>query len=194
MEKKRVLQSDFYDRPTLSVARDLLGKSLVRRFEDGSQKELSIHEVEAYDGFDDRASHASRGKTLRTSVMFGPPGFYYVYLCYGIHWLLNIVTGPEEFPAAILLRGAGSFSGPARLTKGIGIDGAYNRKDATGGSDLWLEDRGIHLTEAEVERGPRIGVSYAGPEWAGKPYRFLWKEMAERYDRRNKRIRKNALK
>ena len=189
IERNRPLPVEFYNRPTLEVARDLLGQSLVRRFEDGSRAEFPIHEVEAYDGFDDRASHASRGVTPRTSVMFGPPGFFYVYLCYGIHWLLNIVTGPEEYPAAILIRGAGVYSGPARLTKGLDIDGGFNRKCATGGSDLWLEDRGVRLADSEIERTPRVGVHYAGPEWAGKPYRFLWKEMAELYlpNRRRKR-------
>src|SRR5699024_7475207 len=88
---------------------------------------------------------------------------------------------PEDYPAAILIRGAGDFSGPARLTKGIGIDGTYNRKDATGGCDLWLEDRGIELSDADVTRTPRIGVDYAGVEWAGKPYRFLWTERAGNY-------------
>lgn len=176
---RQILPNEFYNRPTLDVTRDLLGKYLVRRFEDGRETALPIHEVEAYDGFDDRASHASRGVTPRTSVMYGPPGFFYVYFCYGIHWLLNIVVGPEEYPAAILIRGAGAYSGPARLTKALGIDGDYNRREAKQSENLWFEDRGTRLGTKEISRTPRIGVAYAGPEWSAKPYRFLWTEMAE---------------
>src|SRR5690625_441950 len=164
IERNRLLPVEFYDRPTLEVARDLLGQSLVRRFEDGSRAEFPIHEVEAYDGFDDRASHASRGVTPRTSVMYGPPGFFYVYFCYGIHWLLNVVVGPKDYPAAVLIRGAGSHSGPARLTKALGIDGTCNRQNATGDFNVWFEDRGVRLSLSDVARAPRIGVAYAGPE------------------------------
>lgn len=181
MERKRyILPADFYERPTLEVTRDLLGKFLVRRLEDGSETGLPIHEVEAYDGFDDRASHAHKGVTPRTAVMYGPPGFFYVYFCYGIHWLLNVVTGPENYPAAILIRGAGPLSGPARLTKALGVDGSHNRTAATGPGDLWIEDRGLSPPSTEISRTPRIGVGYAGPEWSVKPYRFVWTEMVGR--------------
>jgi len=169
-----LLGVDFYDRPTLVVAGDLLGKFLVRRFEDGREIALPIHEVEAYDGLEDRASHAHRGITPRTRVMYGPPGVFYVYFCYGVHWLLNVVTGEEGYPAAVLIRGAGPFVGPARLTKGLSITGVHNTRAATGREELWLEDRGLTPPGNEVERTPRIGVDYAGPEWAAKPYRFLW--------------------
>lgn len=171
---RQILPTEFYDRPTLEVARDLLGKFLVRRREDGTETALAISEVEAYDGFEDRASHAHRGVTPRTSVMFGPPGVFYVYFCYGIHWLLNVVTGPETYPAAVLIRGAGHLTGPARLTKALAVDGGHNRMDATTGEQLWIENRGLVAPERELSRTPRIGVAYAGPEWAAKPYRYLW--------------------
>lgn len=180
MEGRRtILATDFYERPTLEVTRDLLGKYLVRRTPDGSETALPIREVEAYDGFDDLASHARRGLTPRTSVMYGPPGFFYVYLCYGIHWLLNVVTGPEDYPAAVLIRGAGMFSGPARLTKALGIDGGHNRTAATARGDLWIEDWGLLPPAGEISRTPRIGVAYAGPEWSVKPYRFVWSGSVE---------------
>lgn len=174
LREGEILGAGFYDRPTLEVAEDLLGKFLVRRLEDGRVVSLPIHEVEAYDGFEDRASHAARGRTPRNAVMFGPPGYFYVYLCYGIHWLLNIVAGPEDFPAAVLIRGAGPYVGPARLTKGLEVDRSFNLRSAVEGESLWVEDRGLVPPSDEVERTPRIGVDYAGPEWAGKLYRMVW--------------------
>lgn len=175
MEKSgKILPARFYDRPTLEVTRDLLGKYLVRRMDDGSEIAVRIHEVEAYDGFEDRASHAHRRETPRTSVMYGPPGFFYVYFCYGIHWLLNIVAGPERYPAAILIRGAGDFRGPARLTKALGVNGTHNKTAATARGELWVEDRGEAPSPGEIVRAPRVGIAYAGPEWAAKPYRFIW--------------------
>lgn len=173
--RRRILKKSFYDRPTLEVAEDLLGKFLVRRFDDGSEVAAPIHETEAYDGFEDKASHAHRGVTARNSVMYGPPGYFYVYLCYGMHWLLNVVTGPENYPAAILIRGAGKFSGPARLTKNLHVDKAFNQSPAVSGEGLWIEDRGLRISPEEIERTPRIGVNYAGPVWSKKHYRFVWK-------------------
>jgi DNA-3-methyladenine glycosylase len=109
--------------------------------------------------------------TPRNAVMFGPAGHWYVYLCYGIHWMLNIVTGPEGVPAAVLLRGAGRFTGPGRVTRGLRIDRARNGRAACRRSGLWLE-RGGPVPRGLVRRTPRIGVGYAG-EWAEKPLRFV---------------------
>ena len=139
---------------------------------DGSIERWPICEVEAYDGPEDKACHAHRGKTPRNAVMFGPAGVWYVYLCYGVHNLLNIVTGPEDFPAAVLIRGAGNVYGPGRVTKAIGIDCEQNQKPSTPNTGLWLESSGISLPESAIEATTRIGIDYAGPEWAGKPYRF----------------------
>lgn len=174
--KRTVLGAEFYDRPTLEVARGLLGKFLVRQPADGREIAVAIHETEAYDGFEDKASHAHRGVTPRNSVMYGPPGYFYVYICYGMHWLLNVVTGPNEFPAAVLIRGAGEYVGPARLTKNLSIDRAFNRQKATERKGLWIEDRGLRPRPKEIELTPRIGVNYAGPEWSRKHYRFVWPE------------------
>jgi DNA-3-methyladenine glycosylase len=101
------------------VARELLGKFLVREVTEESA--LMVTEVEAYDGPADLASHAARGRTPRNTVMFGEPGVWYIYLCYGVYWLANIVTGPPDYPAAILIRGVEGVSGPGRLTRHLGI-------------------------------------------------------------------------
>ncbi len=175
MPESRVLEDVFFARRTPLVARELLGKYLVGRL-DGDPVALPITETEAYDGPRDRACHAHRGKTPRNAVMFGPPGHWYVYLCYGVHCLLNIVTGPEGYPAAVLIRGAGPVSGPGRLTRHYGIDRALDRVRAEPAGGLWIEDRGVRVPRSRIERTPRIGIGYAGPEWSAKPYRFVWNE------------------
>lgn len=131
-----------------------------------------ITEVEAYDGFEDKASHASRGKTDRNQVMFGEAGRFYVYFTYGMHWLLNIVTGKENYPAAVLIRGVEGVSGPARLTKKLKIGKRFNGLKAVPKNGLWFEDRGVKIESSRIKRTPRVGVDYAG-KWAGKLYRFL---------------------
>jgi DNA-3-methyladenine glycosylase len=165
------LSADFFARPTLSVAADLLSCTLCRQL----GNEIICHQIletEAYDGPDDKASHAHRGETPRASVMFGPPGVWYVYLCYGVHWLLNIVTGPESYPAAVLIRGVAGTSGPGRLTRQLNVNGAHNRLPATPEHGLWIA-KGAELDPSCIQRTPRIGVGYAGPDWANRPYRFV---------------------
>lgn len=165
------LDAAFFDRPADRVARDLLGASLVVRGDDGGVTRHVVHETEAYLGSHDLACHGARGMTQRNAVMFGPAGHWYVYLCYGIHWMLNIVTGAEGVPAAVLLRGAGRFVGPGRVTRGLGIDHAVNGLAAGRRAGLWLE-RGGPVPARLVRRTPRVGVGYAG-EWAEKPLRFV---------------------
>jgi len=169
---RRVRRKTFFNRDALAVARDLLGDSLCRRGPDGTITRLSINEVEAYLGPEDRACHAHIGRTRRTEVMFRPAGIWYIYLCYGIHWLANVVTGPENFPAAVLLRGAGEFDGPGKLTKGLGVTGEYNDRRATRASGFWIE-AGPDVPENEVTRTPRIGIDYAGPDWSQRPLRLV---------------------
>jgi len=174
---RKVLTKTFFNRKTLTVAQELLGKYLVRKI--GKREvALKIIEVEAYDGPGDLASHASHGKTERNKIMFGPASNFYVYFTYGIHWMLNVVTGPKDYPAAILIRGAGDISGPARLTKFLRITGKMNNKPAEPMSGLWFEDRGELINKRNIKRTPRIGVNYAGEVWAKKPYRFVLKEKA----------------
>lgn len=163
-------------RRTVALARHLVGKILARRRPDGTVARHRITEVEAYDGENDRACHASKGRTKRTEVMYRPGGVWYVYLCYGVHEMLNLVTGPADYPAAVLIRGVEGISGPGRLTRRLAIDRRLNGADAIRVSGLWIEDDGLKPPRGALRTGPRIGVDYAGPEWAGKPWRF-WVEV-----------------
>ena len=168
-----VLPQAFFDRPTVEVARDLLGKNLVRVV--GRERiALPITEVEAYDGFKDKASHAHKGATARNVVMFGEAGYWYVYLVYGMHWMLNIVTGPHDYPAAILIRSAEGVVGPGLLTKHFLIDKTHNGVRSVLTEGLFIEESGIVVPPREIVKTPRIGVTYAGPVWSQKPYRFVW--------------------
>jgi DNA-3-methyladenine glycosylase len=195
----KVLPPAFFDRPTSVVAKELLGKFLVRRIGGPSTSpvrslrtsngassgyktlRVMITDVEVYDGFHDRASHASRGKTKRNEIMFGPAGYWYVYFTYGMHWMLNIVTREQEYPAAILIRAAFDLenkklvNGPARLTKFLSIDGTLNNRLARRASDLWIEDEEIRNQKTIIKSGPRIGINYAGKYWTNKKLRF-WME------------------
>lgn len=173
MSVGRALGPSAFGGPVLEASRDLLGKVLVTRAGDA----LPITEVEAYGGPEDLASHARSGPTDRNRPMFGPPGHWYVYLCYGIHWMLNVVTGPEDQASAVLLRGAVGVTGPGRLTKRLGVTGALSGCPMTEASGLWIEDRGFRVPRTRVRRTPRIGVDYAGA-WARRPYRFLIEEEA----------------
>ncbi len=167
----RPLERGFSARPALVVARELLGKYLVRRVGD-ELIDAVITETEAYVGPHDLACHASKGRTARTEVMFGPAGHWYVYFIYGMHWMLNAVTDDEGYAAAVLIRGAGDWNGPAKLTKALSIDKAFNGQPAVPDAGLWVEDRGPAIARWRVRRTPRIGVDYSGP-WAAKPYRFV---------------------
>jgi DNA-3-methyladenine glycosylase len=172
MPSGRILEADFFARPTALVARELLGMALVRR--QGRARRCSmIIETEAYLGPHDLASHSSRGRTARTEVMFGPAGRFYVYRIYGLHWMLNIVTGGNGRGAAVLIRGIACASGPARLTAAMNIDGSFTGLRADPRTGLWFEDTGACLRNRDVLRTPRIGVDYAGPIWAQKKLRYV---------------------
>lgn len=190
-----ILPQKFFNRPTLKPAQELLGKFLVRGMR-GKTIEGMITEVEAYVGPEDKASHASRGKTKRTEVMFSQPGHWYVYMIYGMYYCLNVVTEKENYPAAILLRSISNINkplrsyknvydekpmeikGPGRLCKYFKIDGStwltINKKSAAKKTGLWIEDRGIKISPSQIKRGKRIGVDYAG-KWKHKPWRFYLK-------------------
>lgn len=178
--KRQPLARSFYERPTLTVAKELLGKYLVSQ-SDGGLLAGRIVEVEAYVGPEDRASHASRGKTKRTEVMFGKAGITYVYLIYGMYHCFNIVTEQEGYPAAILVRAVELESGelvdgPGRLCRRFDISRTHTWHDLTLGKRLWLEDRDDKIAPRMIARAPRIGVDYAG-EWAKKPWRFRLKSL-----------------
>jgi len=171
------LGRSFYERPTLDVARDLLGRTLCRSIPgEGRTLRGRIVEVEAYDGPLDRASHARSGVTPRTRPMFEPGGIAYVYLVYGMHHCLNVVTGEAGYPAAVLIRAAEApspdenASGPGRLSRVFRIDRVLDGASLVG-RELWLE-AGTPVPDSAVRRTPRIGVDYAGA-WARRRYRFL---------------------
>lgn len=158
---------------TVALARWLLGKHLVRRLDDGRVEARRIVETEAYDGECDLACHARAGRTGRTAVMYEPGGVWYVYLCYGVHEMLNLVVGPRDWPAAVLIRGVEGAVGPGRLTRALGIDRRLNRQSACDpASGLWIKDRGEKVPRHAVTVSARVGVDYAGPIWAAKPWRF----------------------
>ena len=170
----KILPQSYFTRPTVTVARSLIGKYLVR-VSQGRRFEGKIVEVEAYVGPEDKACHASKGRTLRTDVMFGPEGIAYVYLIYGMYHCLNVVTERVGFPSAVLIRAieldGELIDGPGKLCRALQIDRRLNRADLTSGESLWFEDRGEAVGRGSVEVHPRVGVDYAG-EWAKKPWRF----------------------
>lgn len=157
---------EFFHRPCLEVARDLVGKVLVF-----GGRRLRISETEAYCGESDTACHASKGRTKRTEVLYMDAGTVYVYLCYGVHWLLNIVTGEEEQPEAVLIRACADAPGPGRLTKALGITGDLNRTSVVDGT-LWVEDDGF---VCEIQTDKRVGIGYASQEDQDRLWRFIMK-------------------
>jgi DNA-3-methyladenine glycosylase len=172
---KRVIRpTELQDANTVALARWLLGKVLVRTVAN-ERNALIITEVEAYHTERDLACHASKGRTKRTEVMYQPGGRWYVYLCYGVHEMLNLVTGPADHPAAILIRGVEGLVGPGRLTKRLAIDRTLNNQSAAPANGLHLEDHGVVVPRRAIVAGPRVGVDYAGRVWAAKPWRFQLK-------------------
>lgn len=162
----------FHARKTVVFARWLLGKFLVRRLPDGREEARMILETEAYCGESDLACHARAGRTKRTEVLYGEGGVWYVYLCYGIHEMLNLVVGPRDWPEAILIRGVEGAIGPGRVTKTLAIDRRLNATTAEPSSGLWLEDRNVRLPRTMIKVTPRIGIDYSGPIWSAKHWRF----------------------
>ncbi|HZW77477.1 MAG TPA: DNA-3-methyladenine glycosylase [Flavobacteriaceae bacterium] len=165
----RLKKEYFRANNALVLAEDLLGKILVRDFGDGDSLRLKIIETEAYLGMEDRGNHASKGRTPRTEIMFTEGGVVYAYLIYGMHWLLNIVTGPADNPEAVLIRGVEGVIGPGRVGKLIGLDRSFYGEDLETSERLWIEDG---EKEGKIVTSPRIGIDYAGEIWKNKPWRF----------------------
>jgi len=163
------LSKDFYTRDVLEVAPDLPGKILVIKLAGGSFQRLKITEVEAYRGSEDKACHASKGRTSRTEIMFHEGGRLYIYLIYGMYWMLNIVTADKNIPQAVLIRGVDGFYGPGKLTKSLGIDKSFYGEDLVLSDRIWVEDTGIIES---VKNGPRIGIDYAGEYWKSRLWRY----------------------
>ena len=158
------LTETFFRRPCLEVARDLVGKVLVC-----GDKRLRISETEAYCGEADTACHAHKGRTKRTEVMYMEAGTIYVYLCYGMHWMLNIVTGEVDAPEAVLIRACVDADGPGKLTRKLGITGEYNRQHICRREDLYMEDDGFRCG---ITADKRVGIGYASREDQDKLWRF----------------------
>lgn len=165
------LHKSFFLRDVLEVAPDLLGKYLVRKFPNGNIEKYLITETEAYRGEEDLACHASKGRTPRTEVMYHKGGLVYVYLIYGMYWMLNIVTGNENNPQAVLIRGIKDFNGPGKLTKHLQIDKSFYGEDLNSSNRLWVEDN-LNHAPFEILKSKRIGIDYAGDIWKNKLWRF----------------------
>lgn len=168
--QKRIPKSWFHSHDALFVAENLIGKTLVRKFENGEVFRFPIVETEAYLGPEDLACHASKGKTLRTSVMFQEGGLVYVYLIYGMYWMLNFVTGKEDHPQAVLIRGIEDCIGPGRLGRFLQLDKSFYGEDLETSGRIWLEDS---KHDGKIISTPRIGIDYAGEIWKNKPWRFV---------------------
>jgi DNA-3-methyladenine glycosylase len=166
------LGRQFFLGDAVTVARMLPGMDIVMDSEDVPVHYM-ITETEAYLGEEDRACHASKGRTKRTEVMYLDGGHLYIYFVYGMHWMMNIVTGPENNPQAVLIRGVSAFSGPGRVTSGLGINRSFNGEDLTASQRIWIEDNGHR---PDIIAGPRIGIGYAGEPWVSKPWRFMIKK------------------
>ena len=162
----------FFTRDVLLVAPELIGKRLAIRSANGHICRYVITETEAYRGSDDKACHASKGKTARTEVMYRKGGSVYVYFVYGMYWMLNFVAGEKENPQAALIRGIEGFNGPGKLTKALKIDGSYYGEDLTTSNRIWVEDTGI---KPDIKTGPRIGIDYSGEPWKSKKWRYSLK-------------------
>ena len=168
----RRLAEEDYSPDAVTVAKALVGAWLCRRLEDGTILRRRITETEAYCGEEDTACHAHKGRTARTDVMFAAGGRAYIYLCYGMHEMLNVVTGREGHPEAVLVRGVEGAEGPGKLTKLFKIDRSLNREDLVTSDRLWLESDG---SRAGFTASPRIGIAYASPRDQKRKWRFTLK-------------------
>jgi len=164
------LPNSFFTRDVLDVAPDLLGKTLVRKSNQDILQKYIITEVEAYRGVEDLACHASKGRTPRTDIMFQEGGSIYVYLIYGMYWMLNFVTEKEGVPQAALIRGIEGFDGPGKLTKALNIDKSFYGENMFTSDRLWIEDG---MVDVKYKTTPRIGIDYAGEIWKNKPWRYI---------------------
>jgi len=167
--------SDFFIRDVLEVAPELIGKWLVRVPVQGPVVRSRITEVEAYRGEQDLACHARTGRTTRTEIMYHEGGHLYIYLIYGMYWMLNIVSGPVDDPQAVLIRGLHDVSGPGRLTRYLKIDKSFYGVNLADSPLIWLEDDG---TKYNFETTPRINIDYAGDYWKSRPWRYIVKNLS----------------
>ena len=174
------LERSFFERPAVQVAEALLGKCIVRRYRNRLISSI-ITETEAYAGPGDRASRAFGGRhTHSVRALYSHPGTVYVYLVYGMHWLLNLKAARPDQPQAVLIRGirtnsgssSGFIAGPGKTAKYLKVDSSLYGEDVTTSSRIWIEDIGVRISSRQIIKAPRVGIDYAGSYWASKPWRF----------------------
>lgn len=165
-----ILTDEFFHRDALEVAPELVGKIIVRRLGNGTEIRERIAETEVYRGEEDKACHASKGRTKRTEILYGESGLIYVYLCYGMHWLMNVITGEKEQPQGVLIRCGCVHDGPAKLTKYLQIDGTFNGEKICGNDRIRIEDDGYR---PKIKTASRVGIDYAGEYWRDIEWRYI---------------------
>lgn len=163
----------FYKQDAVTVAEKLLGKVLVRVMETGDEVRYRITETEAYLGEDDLACHASKGRTPRTEIMYAEGGCLYVYLIYGMYWMLNVVTGSEGHPQAVLIRGLNDITGSGKVGRELKIDKSFYGEDLLSSARIWIESA---PDEPGFDTATRVGIDYAGDVWKNKLWRFIAKD------------------
>lgn len=163
------LTRPFYTNDVLEVAPELLGKTLIHQEQDVRHQYL-ITEIEIYRGEEDTACHAAKGRTARTEIMYHEGGFVYVYLIYGMYWMLNIVAGPKDKPQAILIRGTNKVSGPGRVGRRLKLDKTFYGEDLTSSNRIWLENSDPIKDFLKL---PRVGIDYANEPWKSKNWRYI---------------------
>jgi len=168
------LREDFYQQDAVTIAEKLLGKTLMRVWDNGTSSKFRITETEAYLGEEDKACHASKGKTTRTEIMYSVGGHVYVYLIYGMYWMLNIVTGPENHPQAVLIRGIDNIFGSGKVGRELKIDKSFYGENLLNSNRIWIEKA---PDEIVFNTATRVGVDYAGDEWKNKPWRFTLRQL-----------------
>lgn len=168
---QRISNQFFSENDAVTVAQNLLGKELIRRFQNGKTIRLKITETEAYLGSEDLACHASKGRTARTEILYDEGGKIYVYLIYGLYWMLNVVTGGPNDPQAVLIRGLETCTGPGRLGKLLQLDKSFYGENLETSSRIWINEA---PTVERFQTTPRIGIDYAGEIWKKKLWRFLY--------------------
>jgi DNA-3-methyladenine glycosylase len=190
MDERNRLPAGFFQRDTVTVARELVGKVLVRAFPGGEVRRYRITETEAYCGASDLACHASKGRTARTEVLFKAGGSVYVYLIYGMYWMLNFVAGPEDEASAVLIRGLEGFNGPGRLGRELCLDRTFYGENLETSPRLWVEDAPAFQ---KILATPRVGTDYAGEPWVSMEWRFTaeYRPGVQRKKRRPKHERRN---
>ena len=151
------LDAEFFHRDVLEAAPDLVGKILVHKLPDGTELRERIAETEAYRGEEDKGCHAAKGRTKRTELLYGESGVIYVYLCYGMHWLMNVITGENDQPQGLLIRAGKKYNGPAKLTKNMKVDGSFNGVSLRDNEEIWFEDDGYR---PKIRTAPRVDIEW----------------------------------